>query len=55
MDPIQAYLETLKQGGKQNHQNLTLMSMIALIEPAMIAVIEPRESGPKAISDGFSN
>jgi hypothetical protein len=31
------------------------VSMIALIAPAMIAVIEPRESDPKAISDGFSN
>jgi len=31
------------------------VSMIALIEPPMIAVMEPLESGPKAISDGFSN
>ena len=29
MDPIQAYLETLKQGGKQNHQNLTLIPLLA--------------------------
>jgi hypothetical protein len=34
---------------------LKAVSMIALIAPAMIAVIEPRESDPKAISDGFSN
>jgi len=31
------------------------MSMIASIEPPVIAIMEPRESGPKAISDGFSN
>ena len=31
------------------------LSMIALIEPPMIAVIEPLESAQKAISDGFSN
>ena len=29
MDPIQAYLETLKQGGKQNHLNLTLIPFLA--------------------------
>jgi len=31
------------------------LSMIASIEPPVIGVIEPRESSPKAISDGFSN
>ena len=29
MDPIQAYLETLKQGGKQNHLNLTMIPFLA--------------------------
>jgi hypothetical protein len=32
-----------------------VLSMIALIEPPMIAVMEPLESAQKAISDGFSN
>jgi hypothetical protein len=31
------------------------LSMIALIEPPMIAVMEPFEGVPKAISDGFYN
>jgi hypothetical protein len=29
MDPIQSYLETLKQGGKQNHLNLTMIPFLA--------------------------
>ena len=28
MDPIQAYLEPLKQGGKQNHLNLTMIPFL---------------------------
>ncbi len=32
MDPIQAYLETLKQGGKQNHLNLTMIPLLAANE-----------------------
>ncbi len=31
------------------------MSMIAVIEPPVIAVMEPVESAQKAISDGLSN
>jgi len=31
------------------------VSMIALIEPPMIAVMEPLKSVQKAISDGFSS
>jgi len=29
MDPIQAFLENLKQGGKQNHLNLTMIPLLA--------------------------
>jgi hypothetical protein len=39
----------------QIHYRLPQLSMIALIEPPMIAVMEPLESAQKAISDGFSN
>lgn len=29
MDPIQACLDKLKQGGKQNHLNLTMIPLLA--------------------------
>jgi hypothetical protein len=29
MDAIQAYLETLKQGGEQNYLNLTMIPLLA--------------------------
>jgi hypothetical protein len=31
------------------------MSMIALMEPPMIAVMEPLKTAQKAVSDGLSN
>jgi hypothetical protein len=45
MDPIQTYLDTLKQGGKQNHQNLTLIPLLA-----------PSEGGPDylTLEEGIS-
>jgi hypothetical protein len=38
-----------------NFPDAHALSMIALIEPPMIAVMEPFVSGQKAISDGLKN
>ena len=46
------YREILTRPVKEKKQPV---SMIALIEPPMIAVMEPLESAPRAVSDGFSN
>jgi hypothetical protein len=54
-NPLTAMASLSEWCGTPSSANTCLLSMIASIEPPMIAVMEPLESALKASSDGISN